>query len=287
MSGFKHEDSGIAAAIFLALYTIYSAFMIYVLYNKGIKSIYTFLFTFALIRLGSQVCGVGFAIVGVENVDWLIAYLVLGAEGYFVLILCAFRFVSRAQETDFGHSWVLQEGPNIPCLQIITKTWARIFHYLLIPANVLVIAGGTMLTNVTDFDKEHDKVVTSKAMRTAGQAMFLSMTLMVVMLSVWSYKVDRVRNHFNVTVLLALPFLTVRGIFGVLSIFIKSMNYFQLSNYSANGINHKLVVYEYVLSTTMEFLASGCLMSNFFLEKRKKKIDYESSSDSIGKREVI
>lgn len=280
MSGFEHTDSGIAGSVYLALYTIYSAFMIYVVYKKGFKTVYTVLLTFPIIRFGSQLCGVVFSKLGIEQLDWLIAYLVLGAEGYFVLILCAFKFVAQAQKAETGNSWVEDEGFDIPGLRFFTKSWSRMFHMLLIPANSLVIAGGTMLTGVTDLEKEHDKVQTSKGIRTAGQVTFLFMTFIVVVFSLKAYTNERVRNHFNITVLLCCPFLIVRGIFGVLSIYIEDMNYFQFSNYSADGVNHKLVVYEYVLSTTMEFVASCFLMSNFFLEKRYKKDDIESWLES-------
>lgn len=279
MSGFKEVDSGAAASVFLGLYTLYLAFMVYVIWKKGFKTVYTFLLTFPLIRFGSQLCGMIFAKVGFDYINWLIAYLVLGAEGYFVLILAAFRFVAHAQKKQLNYSWLLEEGPKVPAflplLKRFTKSWSRFFHYLLIPANALVIAGGTMLTGVTDLDAEKSKVNTSKGLRTAGQAVFLLMTITVFLVSARAYKVEHVRNHFNKTVLASCPFLMVRGLFGILAIYITDMNYFQLSNYTGAGINHKLVIYEYVLSTTMEFLASCCLMSNFFWERRTKNDDIE------------
>lgn len=273
--GFQHSDSGIAASIFFALYTIYCAFMVYIIYKKGFKTVYSFLITFPVFRFGSQLCGMVFSIVGFEHWQWLIAYLVLGAEGYFVLILCSFTFVTHAQKLEFGHSWVTDHRLHLLFLPFV-KSYSSLFHFLLIPANSLVIAGGTMLTGVDDLDAEKSKVDASKAMRTTGQTIFLMMTVLVLVFASYAYKKERVRNHFNITVLFACPFLVVRGIFGILSIYIEDMNYFQFSNYSASGINHKLVVYEYVLSTTMEFVASMFILSNFFLDKSKNKQDVES-----------
>lgn len=264
--GFKHEDSGIAAAIFLALYSLFSLFMIYVIYKKGFKTVYSWLITFPVIRFGSQLCGMVFAIVGIEHYNWLIAYLVLGAEGYFVLILAAFNFVVHAQKEVFGRSWATEIIEPLKRFRML-RTYSAMFHSLLIPANAMVIAGGTMLSGESDLGAIKGKVTTSKALRTVGQVIFLVMTSLVVVFAGYVYKVDRIRKHFNISVLVASPFLIVRGIFGILSIYIEDMNYFQFSNYSGSGINHNLVIYEYVLSTTMEFMASILLLSNFFMEK--------------------
>lgn len=275
--GFKQTDSGVAAAVFLALYSVYSVFMIYVLYKKGFKTVYTWLVAFPIIRFGSQLCGMVFAIVGFEHYNWLIAYLVLGAEGYFVLIMSAFTFIIQSQKHEYGHSWIDESRPYLSWVPF-SKSFSGLFHLLLIPANSLVIAGGTMLAGVQDLDAVKDKVTASKAIRTTGQSIFLLMTLLVIVLASNALKKEKIQNHFNVTVLFASPFLIVRGVFGILAIYMKDMDYFQFSNYDGSGSNHKLVVYEYVLSTTMELVASLFLVSNFLLERSDKTVDAGSLS---------
>ncbi|PSK37211.1 hypothetical protein C7M61_003638 [Candidozyma pseudohaemuli] len=294
----KHTDSGIAAAVFLALYAIYALVMVYIVHVKGFKTVYTFLMSFPFIRLGSQFCGLVFAIKGIEHYKWLIAYLVLGAEGYFVLILSAFSFLVHAQKRKIGYSWLEKKQSALKDIPL-GNSYAAIFHWFLVPANAMVIAGGSMLTGIENYDAERKKVRISKGLRTAGQSLFLCLTLLVLLLGLHAFKKEKVGNSFNITILLASPFLIVRGVFGILSIYIENMNYYQLSNYSGAGINHKLVIYEYVLSTTMEFAASIFIVSNFFFEKqadkdadkneekkKKRDLDDESFDDSLVRQDL-
>jgi hypothetical protein len=39
-----------------------------------------------VVRLASQACGIGFAILGFGNTNMFLAFLILGAEGYFTLV---------------------------------------------------------------------------------------------------------------------------------------------------------------------------------------------------------
>lgn len=267
------SDGGIAAAVFLALYSVFLVLMIYVVVKKGFLTLYSFILFFSLFRFAGQLCGLVYAKLGPDHYQWLIAYLVFGAEGYFTLIFAAFRFSCRAQVETYGLSWVLDSKPkiNFPILRFFTLSWKAIFHWTLIPANAMVIAGGSMLAGI-DYDRlleEHNKVVTSKILRTVGQALFLTMTICLVLLNLYIFAKERIRNHITIAVMMAGPFLLVRGIFGILSIYIDLMNYYQLSNYTQNGsVGHKLVVYEYVLSTTMEFVAAVILMSKYWFDER-------------------
>ena len=52
-----------------------------------------------------------------------------------------------------------------------------------------------------------------------------------------------------------------------MSIYITNMNYFQLSNYN-EGFSKQLIIYEYVLGTTMEFVSAVLLISNYFMAKK-------------------
>lgn len=270
MSSFESQDLGIAASIFLAVYVIFFCFMTFVVTKRGFATVYTFLWAFSLLRLGGQLCGVVFAKLGIEHWQWLISYLVLGAEGYFTLIFAAFRFTCKAQVNEFGYSWVLSQGPGIKLVLLRRNmTWKSIFHLILIPANALVIAGGSMLAGLTGDDLHNQsKIHTSEGLRTTGQVLFVLMTLAAILLNIYVFVIERVRNHITISVLCASPFLLVRGIFSVMSIYISAMNYFETTNYTGGGSSSRTVtIYEYVLSTTMEFIVACLLASRFFFEK--------------------
>lgn len=271
MSGFKSEDLGIASSFYFAVYLLFATLMTFVMFKRGFATVYTFIWVFSLFRFFGQLCGVVYAALGPDHWKWLIAYLVLGAEGYFALIFAAFRFTCRAQANEFGSSWVLTLGPPIRSFLLRRNfTWGEIFRLILIPANILVIVGGTMLAGMADSDTNNDSTIkNSQHLRTAGQALFLAMTVFAVLLNVYVYLRERVRNHITVGVLCASPFLLVRGIFGVMSIYITAMNYFDSTNYTNAGASRKVTIYEYLMSTTMEFIAACCLMTRFFYESRE------------------
>lgn len=291
--GFESPDAGIAASIFLALYTVFLGLMTYIVIRKGFRTVYTLIFFFTLFRFGGQLCGVVCFKVGPQHWQWLISYLVLGAEGYFALIFAAFRFTCRAQEEKFGTSWVTHEGPNVGKLPVLklffgfgffTRSWARMFHFVLIPANALVIAGGSMLAGMLDEQIADDpgKVNTSKALRTVGQSLFLALTICLILLNLYVFAKERVRNHTTLAVMCIAPFMMVRGIFGILSIYIQEMNYFDYGNYTDGLVNHLLVIYEYVLSTSMEFISACILMTKYWLDETnagQKLLSEKSESD--------
>lgn len=274
MSGFQSQDLGIAASVFLALYVLFFGLMTFLVIKKGLATVYTFLWIFSLLRLGGQLCGVVYAKLGPSHYQWLISYLVLGAEGYFTLIFACFRFTCKAQVNEFGYSWVLSLGPPIRLLLLKRNfTWREIFHLVLIPANVLVIAGGSMLAGLTGDDAlNQSKIHTSEGLRTTGQALFIIMTVTAILLNAYVFFKERVRNHITIAVLCASPFLLVRGIFGILSIYITAMNYFETSNYTGSGeSSRKVTIFEYVLSTTMELIVALLLITRVFFEKNEKK----------------
>ncbi|QLG74431.1 hypothetical protein HG535_0G03140 [Zygotorulaspora mrakii] len=287
---FKHEASGIAASVFLACYTFYTITALYIYVRQGWKHIYTFLLMFGIIRLASQLCAVVFAAVGLAHWQWLVAYLVLGAEGYFTLIYTSMRFICDAQKKAYGISWVMSTAPKFKSTKIqkFCSSYLKIFHLVLIPANVLIIAGGSLLSGVdsAEYSQLHHKVTIARILRTIGQSIFLALTPAMILLNLFAYYKERIRNHFTISIFLASPFLLVRGIFGILSIYVKDMNRIQLSNYINDGVTSKYVIYEYVLGTTMEFVAGTILISNYFLAQRKNKILREATIESTASKEL-
>lgn len=289
---FLSPDSGIAASIFLGLYTIYTLLCIKIVYHEGWRSIYVFFLTFGLFRLAGQLSGVAFAALGIEHWQWLIAYLVFSAEGYFVLILCTLYLTCNAQREVHGTSWIRPTKEEVKIRQshctnrwqreFAWYTYARAFHFLLIPANVLIIVGGTMLTSVDPEEiNTSPKVKTSKAMRSAGQAIFLLQTILAIAAAIHGALYENLwQTNAIKAVFFAAPFVTVRGIFGVMSIYIKAMNYFDISNYSAHGLNSNFVTYEYVLATTMEFIAAIIYIGIYYVERAKGKENDSGSLES-------
>lgn len=275
-----HKNSLIAGSIYLALYTIILPFAALTSYKRNWQLIFCSLLFFTIIRFGSQICAVVFSCLGFAHWQWLIAYLVLGAEGYFVLILSSLQFIIHGQLKFLGKSWIRNSGPGgwITDEDRKSKIWqirwkhigkipySTIYHLWLIPANAFIVAGGSMLTGATaeELADGSDQVSASKALRTTGQVIFLTLTIIMVLIALHTYFKQKVRTWPIISVLIASPFLVVRGTFGILSIFITKMNYYQMSNYSGGGIGNQLVIYEYVLSTTMEFISMACLFLNIF-----------------------
>lgn len=280
MSETIHKNSLIAGSIYLALYTIILPFAALTSYKRNWQLIFISLLFFTIIRFGSQICAVVFSCVGFAHWQWLIAYLVLGAEGYFVLILSSLQFIIHGQQKILGKSWIRNSGPGgwiidedrkLKIWQIRLKhigqiPYSTIYHFWLIPANAFIVAGGSMLTGATaeELADGSGRVSASKALRTTGQVIFLTLTIVMVLIALHTYFKQKVRTWPIISVLIASPFLIVRGIFGILSIFITKMNYYQMSNYSGGEIGSQLVIYEYVLSTTMEFISMACLFLNIF-----------------------
>ena len=72
-------------------------------------------------------------------------------------------------------------------------------------------------------------------------------------------------------VFIVAPFLLVRGVFGILSIYLDKMDYFLLSNYTAEGLASSFVAYEYIMGTTMEFVSATVFISTYYINRRLTK----------------
>uniref|UniRef100_A0A060TCL6 ARAD1B17380p n=1 Tax=Blastobotrys adeninivorans TaxID=409370 RepID=A0A060TCL6_BLAAD len=282
--GFVYEHSGIPAAIFLSLYTVYEVIAIMAIRTHGFKSRYTILGIFALLRIGAQLCAVVFASKGYSAINWLIAYLVLGAEGYFSLVLGSFLFLAKGETMELGTCSVRYSKEELeiksggdPVRKRFYKLTspAGLFHHSLIPANAIIIAGGSMLSGATPDESDYDsKVKTSKGLRGAGQAIFLVNTALVGLYAVYLLTRKFVRIPIVYLVLAAVPFLLVRGVYGLLSPFVSIFNYFDMSNYTSHGVSTGFVVCEYILGAAMEFIAASILISSYFFRNKGKQTEY-------------
>lgn len=271
---FTSNSSGIAASVFLAIYSVFFVVSLCAVVPKRFVTVLTFIFALVVVRIASQVCGVIYATLTSPNESLLIAYLILSSQGYFFILMAVFRFIIREQKREYGHSWLLNLGPQVPLpvLAKVTKTWAKTFRAIIVPGNVLVIVGGITLTgiNVQDLANEQSKVNLSKVLRTIGQSILLALTVVILLLNVYVYCRERVRSWTLVAVMLLSPFILVRGAFGICSVYVPEMNYFDMSNYVNGEINHRLLIYEYVLSTSMEFCAAVILMTTWFSDRNRE-----------------
>lgn len=77
----KDKRQGAAAIVFLVYYTFAFAFLLYLITTRRAKRYILGPFLFAFIRLGANIASLGWAINLYDNFDWLVASLILGAEG--------------------------------------------------------------------------------------------------------------------------------------------------------------------------------------------------------------
>lgn len=267
---FQDINSGIAASIYLALYLIYLAGVLVVIYNVGWKTRFTSLFIFALIRVGAMIAGVGFAIVGFEHYQWLIAYLILGAEGYFALVFGAMHFIATFQKIKTGNSWLRPEiskaeEPSVwKRIRIRSRSPIGLFHNILIPANTIIIVGGSYMSGVSAQDfTTSSQVHLGRILRTVGQAIFLLLVQIMIFCAIRTYR-QGIRGPTLYCVLATWPFLTVRGAWGILSSYTLTYSYYNPNNYTDTGLSSAFLSAEYLMGTTMEFISASLLLASYF-----------------------
>lgn len=126
-------NSGASAAlVFLILYTILFTFLLfgYLTGRLRLRSRYTVILSHVTIRLASQATGFAFGITG-PNTSLIEAYFILGAEGYFTLVVCTYHFLIewQNQNTASHNSW-LEPGypPGTPLFQRFISSFIIIGH---------------------------------------------------------------------------------------------------------------------------------------------------------------
>jgi hypothetical protein len=222
-----------------------------------------------------------------------------GAEGYFTLVICTYRFLINWQyhNLESHDSWLeARDPPETPMYRRILDSFIlfgpkrrpmNFVHIFLLGANSIIIAGGSMLANGPNNTKDFDKVLrTAKAMRVTGQSVFLSITtflLYCILDAIRQYKLEqqgRKRVHPTLYLLLAAwPLLFVRGIYGILAAVLPAFSYFNPSNYGANGLEESFVASEYVLSTVMEWSSCSLLMLTYFTSRNDPPEDHVKEKD--------
>ena len=318
--GLNSEAS--AALAFLILYTILFTFLFlgYVTGRIQGRSRYSIIMFHVIVRLSSQATGLAFGIIGFSNPKLLVAYFILcvffaatysvsvvmltcfdsGAEGYFTLVLCAYRFLISWQcfNTLQHNSWLEPKYPPgtplfkkfLASLSIFRKPYhpMTIMHYWLIGANAIIISGGSLLSGgQQNFQQNYSK---ARAMRVAGQSIFLAINVFLlycIIDAIVQFKRERGGAvHRTLLFLLAVwPLLFVRGLYGILSSVVTTFNYFSPSNYGESGLTVGFVVSEYILSTLMEWLSCALLMLTYVtsLNDPKEGDIMERDDDAVGK----
>jgi hypothetical protein len=281
--GLNGETS--AALVFLILYTILFVILLVGYIGRYLRwrSRYAIIFFHVTIRLASQASGVAFGIVGYQNINLLVAYFILGAEGYFTLVLCTYRFLIDWQCHNLAchDSWLeRRQPPGTPWYKRFNDSMdlfgpkrrpMTLIHWLLIGANSIIIAGGSQLAGVsgsTDVAEVDATLHRAKILRTVGQSVFLAINtflLYCVLDSIRSSKRENGgRAHPTLWILLVCwPLLFVRGIYGILGGVLPAFSYFNTNNYGEHGLKTSFIVSEYILSTTMEWTSCALLMLTY------------------------
>ncbi|KAG5350049.1 hypothetical protein C0989_000477 [Termitomyces sp. Mn162] len=273
-----------AALVFLILYTVLFVLLIlgYLAGRLRLRSRYTLIAFHVAIRLAAQSTGLAFGILGFSNIGVLIAYFTLNTEGYFTLVLCAYRFLIswHYHNLEAHDSWLEPRLlPDTPALRRFLDSFSldgpkrnlmAIMHYLLVAANALIVAGGSSLAGAQrSLEVYNERLHKAMIMRTVGQAIFLAFTMLFilcVLYTMWQYHHEKSRGKMHLTLVIlisAWPFLMVRGVYGILSGVYSPFNYFFPGNYAKDGLKTSFVISEYVLSTAMEWSTCSLLMLSY------------------------
>ncbi|KAJ7822955.1 hypothetical protein B0H13DRAFT_2376365 [Mycena leptocephala] len=300
-------EAGTALA-FLIGYLAVFAWMLFAYLNHLIKwrSRYSLIFFHVIVRIASQGLGIAFGLLGFSNTSVFLAFLILGAEGYFSLVLCAFRFLVSWQQHNLasGTSWLEPRetsDPNAPKPNKSRKLLVFIFlgpfalliyrnnpmvaiHSILVIANVAIIIGGSYLAgadynNLTSPDTQK-RLQVSKVTRTAGQGVFLACNALLLFAILQTIHTNlrhgdrsqrtRVGPRIHPTLILILlawfP-LMVRGTFGILQSAIFQLSYFNPDNYTETGFKPSFTLIEYGLGVLPEFLTCVILNLTYFTSR--------------------
>jgi peptidoglycan biosynthesis protein MviN/MurJ (putative lipid II flippase) len=123
---------------------------------------------------------------------------------------------------------------------------------------------------------------TAKALRTTGQAVFLTINIFLLYCIVDTIRQSRRENpgkgtHPTLLLLLATwPLLLIRGLYGVMSGVLPTFNYFNPDNYGESGLENSFIISEYFLGTTMEWSSCTLLILTYLTSRKDpKKVDME------------
>lgn len=206
------RGEGIGGAVFISLYTINLSVLIYGFSSRRIvfKSVFSFLLLHVCLRLAAQAVAIAIGTKGDLDFGLLIAYFVLGAEGYFSLVLCSYRFLIHHHQHTYPISGSWLEGKSDrknkdPWYKRLRRSltardksggkdpWVMTWiHWLMIAANTIIIVGGTRV-NGSDINQDDywQQLHIANALRAVGQAIFLVINLFLLSFLLLSRNQDR------------------------------------------------------------------------------------------------
>ena len=222
----------------------------------------------------------------------------VGAEGYFSLTVASYYFLKAYHHKHFQRSFLGplkydKEGRSRRFFESLFfiplfapwRYWRDnlifIVDAVLIPANAIIITGGSYLASVSDSSKNltqaqiDKRLDIAKGLRTTGQSMFFAVTvLFAVCIVMTARKVLRHGSRLQGTLIsftAATVFLHLRGIFGVLQSAIygvsagtvassstdmlMQLSYYNPENYNSQGFTDRFTALEYCLGVMPEFCA--------------------------------
>ncbi|KAF8995903.1 hypothetical protein BDQ17DRAFT_1330252 [Cyathus striatus] len=216
-----------AALAFLIGYSFIYLWMLYAYLTHRIKwrSRYSLLFFHVTIRVASQACGVAFGVLGFANKNVFIAYLILGAEGYFTLVLCAFRFLVSWHEHNLPshESWLEPPKEKLSKDEKLRK----------FSSNTAIVVGGSYLAGA-DYNNPNSsdtrmRLNVAKISRTAGQSVFLFCNvglLVAILITIGGERKRRRVVHPTLLILLIAWFPLIVRVFRVLQSAVWSLSYY-------------------------------------------------------------
>ncbi|WPK23414.1 hypothetical protein PUMCH_000654 [Australozyma saopauloensis] len=291
MTSFKLKSTGIAASVFLAVYAIYFGFATWVVWKKGFRTMFTALWVFAILRVAGQACGVAYASLGLSHYQLLIAYMVLGAQGFLALIYASLRAVMHEQRLKYGKSWfdtypiLGRLGPVLKRFHIyFFQTCFSVTHCILAAGSIVFIVGGAEMAGIDVTNPStYSDYRTSRNLRIAGALLYLVGMIILVALAIRAYTHEKVKTLSMKYILLAVPFFLIHIVYNFLAIFVSRMDLFRISNYGFGGGNSSLVVSESIMSTAMDVFICVFLTAAFLNTvhdaKHLQSQPYETTSE--------
>lgn len=262
--------------VFLVLYAAAFSWCAWLQLTRRARwlSRFSYIFFHTLMRLGAQICGIGVSLSDMD-INWVVAYYVLQAEGYLTLIICGLRFILQFQRETTGDSWLQPlRRPDEKVYAYMTRQkrhpmfWV---HYYVAAANVLIVYGSTASLGDSDYtpsDKNRNE-----ALRIAGTAMLLAMSLVFFGFTVFAYHKARLvylRQRIHIALIIASGvFLSLRGVYGILVIAALRLQTINFHNYDARGLKVPALAAEFCLGTTMEWLSCVFFLSTYLFPCRE------------------
>lgn len=267
MAGFALKNTGIATTVFLVLYFFYFIFACYIIMGRGWKTIFTNLFIFGLLRLAGQACGVAYASMGFSQTNLLIAYMVLGAQGFLALIHAVVGAVSHENVVARGHSWFdTYKIPVVGRIKFFQSPYA-ITRWILTAGSIVLIIGAVNMSNISTATNVQQAINQARELRLAGLVLILVGALIALTYAFFTFFFHKITTTPMVLVLCVTPFFLVRVIYNFLILYVPKMDLFNMNNYTANGADAQLVIVENVLSVATEFISCLLLTASFLFSR--------------------